>query len=82
MNFTDKVFEIRDSGSPIKNLRAIAYIADQGINILSDSCPTFVSWMTDRKKDYMKAHPKMVLNEIIIDHDHFTDFIVSGDWRK
>lgn len=86
MNFTDKVFEISRTTS-IKNLRAAAFIVDKEFNMVSSDgvpyfAPTFVSWMTDRKKDYMKAHPKMVLNEIIIDHNHFTDFIISGDWRK
>ncbi|QHR66219.1 hypothetical protein XNMGNQLM_CDS0110 [Escherichia phage MIZ6] len=99
MNFTDKVFEISRTTS-IKNLRAAAFMVDKGFNMASSDgvpyfAPTFVGWMTDRKRDYTKAYPHMVLskiitkvyphmvlNDVITDHDHFTNFIVSGEWRK
>ncbi|AUV63950.1 hypothetical protein Sf20_gp131 [Shigella phage Sf20] len=86
MNFTDKVFEISRTTS-IKNLRAAAFMADKWFNMASSDgvpyfAPTFVGWMTDRKRDYTKAYPHMVLNDVITDHVHFTNFIVSGEWRK
>lgn len=86
MNFTDKVFEVTRTTS-IKNLLAAAFIVDKGFNMVTtDNVPqfssAFIGWVIDRKKDYMKAHPNMVYNEIIINRVHYIDFIVSGDWRK
>ncbi|EPR6133002.1 hypothetical protein ACU7KR_002233 [Escherichia coli] len=86
MNFTDKVFEVTRTTS-IKNLLAAAFMVDKGFNMVTtDNVPqfssAFIGWIIDRKKDYMKAHPNMVHNEIIINRVHYIDFIVSGDWRK
>ena len=46
----------------------------------------YMSWISDRKKQYCEMRRHMIQidhntgHHVILDHDDFTDFIVSGDW--
>lgn len=42
-----------------------------------------VAFISDRKADYKAAHPGMLTaGDNITNQQHFTDFIMSGVWRK
>ncbi|ANJ92456.1 hypothetical protein [Serratia plymuthica] len=42
-----------------------------------------VGFISDRKANYKAAHPEMLTaGDTIINHQHFTDFIMSGIWRN
>lgn len=42
-----------------------------------------VAFISDRKADYKVSHPSMLTSDDrIANQRHFTDFIMSGAWRK
>lgn len=42
-----------------------------------------VAFISGRKADYKSSHPDMLASDdTIINHNHFTDFIMSGCWRS
>lgn len=83
--FTARVKEIYSSMRGT-NIRYIAYCVDTGVNI---KCNTkgmhhFMNWIADRNRDYADKHPEMLHpalgSGVIVDQNHFTKFIVSGEW--
>lgn len=40
----------------------------------------YMAWIDARKRQYEAAHPDKVLGGFIRDHQHFTDYVVSGVW--
>lgn len=69
------------------NIRFIAYcVATNTKQTGSELMAGFMNWIADRKSDYASKHPEMLYpalgSGVIIDQEHFTNFIVSGEWMK
>lgn len=89
-NFRDLVNEAKKD-NPGLQIRFVAFIAHIGFKeayagTVAQRNARFIRWMTDRKADYVRLRGHMVKNDYctgyhsILDHDDFTDFIVSGEW--
>lgn len=78
--------------NPGLQIRFVAFIAHLGFEYVYSGTVAqrnarFMAWIANRKADYSVTHPDKVSacsigGVVIIDHDHFTDFIVSGEWMK
>ena len=89
-NFRDLVNEAKKD-NPGLQIRFVAFIAHLGFekayagNVASRNA-RFMSWINDRRNDYVRLRGHMVQKDYctgyvtILDHDDFTDFIVSGEW--
>lgn len=77
--------------NPGLQIRFVAFIAHLGFkeayagNVASRNA-RFIAWINDRRNDYVRLRGHMVQKDYctgyvtILDHDDFTDFIVSGEW--
>ena len=87
MTFAEKVMAEKTK-NPQYQIRYLAFTVDHGGKEFAGSViQRFVSWIADRVCDYEIAHPDRVNSNLvgqaaILNHNDFTDFIVSGAWRK
>ncbi|QVW27776.1 hypothetical protein [Hafnia phage Pocis76] len=84
-SFEAKVNYYKSAINPDTNIRFIAYCCatndkKTGTELMVD----YIGWISDRKRDYADKHPEMLHpllgSGVIVDQDHFTKFIVSGEW--
>ena len=78
--------QVEKAANPGYNIRFLAFtVHKQGEafkgNVINRKA-AFMGWIADRKADYRAAYPEMLASDSIVDQDHFTGFIVSGDWMK
>lgn len=68
--------------NPEINARYNAFVVATG----SSKGYEFMNWISDRLRDYASKHPEMLYpalgSGVIIDQEHFTNFIVSGEWME
>lgn len=90
MTFAEKVMAEKTK-NPKYQIRYLAFTVEHGGKAFAGSViqrnMAFMSWISDRVCDYEIAHPdrvnsKLVGQAAILNHNDFTDFIVSGAWRK
>lgn len=77
---------------PQYQLRYLAFVVDKGGDAFKGNTAVrnaaFMAWISDIKKVYVERNGHKVKTDyhtgehIIIDSEHFTDFIISGEWRK
>lgn len=88
-NFT-RLVNVAKAESPNHNVRFLAFVEHMGKDAwqgtTSARMARFMAWIDDRKADYEKAYPGATNPGIggssIINQDHFTNFIVGGEWIK
>lgn len=82
--FKEDVLKAKAS-NPEYQIRFLAYVVHKGGfafagNVLERK-HAFVNWIADRKAQYKIAHPGYIIGgDTIANQDHFTDFILSGEW--
>lgn len=81
MTFYEKVIKITQE-TEIDNIRFAAFAADTGDTTVKGRGHLYIIWNSQRIQEYSKAYPNMVINGHIINHDHLSNFIASGEWKK
>lgn len=86
--FKTEVEEIKKN-HPELNVRFVAFCVHSGYDFMSIQKfgPKLFAWISDRKRDYEEIYPYMTSPQhvggcVILDQEHFSDFIVSGEWIK
>lgn len=89
--FKEKVLAAK-ARTPEYQLRFLAFVTDKEGEAFNGNVAArnaaFMAWISERKAEYVEAHGEKVKKDYctgiytILDSDHFTDFIVSGLWRK
>lgn len=86
--FKTEVEEIKKNHTDL-NVRFVAFCVHSGYDFMAIQKfgPKLLSWIIDRKRDYEERYPCMTAPQpvggcVILDQDHFSDFIVSGEWIK
>lgn len=83
--FKEKVLATK-ARMPEFQLRYLAFVEDlQGEAFKGhrgERGARYMAWIDARKRQYREAHPDKMLGEFITDHQHFTDYVVSGVWLE
>lgn len=82
-----KVAKAANPGFQIRYLAFVEHVGKEAFvgNVIKRN-QAYMSWISDRKKQYCEMRRHMIQidhntgHHVILDHDDFTDFIVSGDW--
>ena len=88
-NFT-RLVDVAKAESPSHNVRFLAFVEHMGkeafVGNMIKRNQAYMSWISDRKKQYCEMRRHMIQvdhhtgHHVILDHDDFTDFIISGVW--
>lgn len=68
--------------------RFVAFVANIGFEgayrgTVAARNARFMAWITIRKSQYIAAYPAFITGGVgIVSQEHFTDFIISGEWLK
>lgn len=85
MTFKDRVMTAKE-GNPQYNIRYLAFVEHLGGEAFKGTVASrnarYMAWIADRKAQYKERYAHMLIggNLTISNQDHFTNFIVSGEW--
>lgn len=88
-----QIFPVVKNEMPGYQDRFVAFVAHLGFKFaysgnVSSRNARFMAWMSERRAQFVKAHPELIQQTdpfkyaTITDQDAFTKFITSGDWME